>query len=328
LGDDYYMMEVHYDNPKELKEVKMTTGMEIYYTNNTREYDASYLLVGSEVKFTQMIPPNSIGFINTAHCGSDCTSIFPKEGLNVFNILLHAHLSAQKIKVRLWRDGVEMPWLVSDNNYDFNYQQNRPLREELKILPGDHLTIECTYDSTWKKGLATIGGRSTREEMCEAFFFYYPKMTDVVECISELPENTILDFLGIENITLAEGEEDPTVTRPEVLNGQKYSKVIEGIEWSEKRRKDYQKLHRYTAHDSTCYPGGKLHYKSEYPEAEEFIPVDSCDTGVSEYPGSTVQSTLATAPTPLIPPTTPSSASIATASILLISIISFTLCMI
>lgn len=44
------------------------------------------------------------------------------------------------MRLRHYRDGKELPWLSSDDNYNFDYQQNRQLLEEIKILPGDQLT--------------------------------------------------------------------------------------------------------------------------------------------------------------------------------------------
>ena len=51
-----------------------------------------------------------------------------------------AFLIGRKLKIRHFRNGKELPWLASDDNYNFDYQQNRPLLEEVKIFPGDQLT--------------------------------------------------------------------------------------------------------------------------------------------------------------------------------------------
>jgi len=87
------------------------------------------------------VPPNTTDFVVTGQCGSDCTSKkFNEDGISVFNVLLHSHLSGRKLKLRHFRDGVELPWIDYDDHYDFNYQQNKHLGEPVKILPGDHLT--------------------------------------------------------------------------------------------------------------------------------------------------------------------------------------------
>ena len=47
----------------------------------------------------------------------------------------------RELRVRHYRDGKELPWLLSDTHYDFDYQQARLLPQEVKLLPGDHLTM-------------------------------------------------------------------------------------------------------------------------------------------------------------------------------------------
>ena len=41
------------------------------------------------------------------------------------------------------------------------------------ILPGDTLIMDCFYDTT-NRDIFTLGGESTSEEMCLAFYLYYP----------------------------------------------------------------------------------------------------------------------------------------------------------
>jgi hypothetical protein len=45
----------------------------------------------------------------------------------------------RKLKLRLFRNGTELPWLDYDDHYDFDYQQNKPLVEEKVLFPADHL---------------------------------------------------------------------------------------------------------------------------------------------------------------------------------------------
>jgi len=60
---------------------------------------------------------------------------------------------------------------------------------------------ECTYDSTWTGGNIVTGGLSTREEMCEAFLWYWPKMEDMDVCASSYPLQKSFDDLGVTNWT-------------------------------------------------------------------------------------------------------------------------------
>lgn len=42
---------------------------------------------------------------------------------------------------RHFRNGTELPWIGQDKHYDFDYQENRPLTENVNILPGDQMTL-------------------------------------------------------------------------------------------------------------------------------------------------------------------------------------------
>ena len=89
-----------------------------------------------------IIPPNVGEFVHAGHCSGDCTRAkFPSGGINVISVLLHAHLSGRKVRVRHFRESKELHWIANDENYDFNYQQDRPMTSEVKVLPGDHLVV-------------------------------------------------------------------------------------------------------------------------------------------------------------------------------------------
>ncbi len=74
------------------------------------------------------------------------------------------------MRIRHYRAGYELPWIINDENYDFNYQTNRRLPKEVTILPGDQITAECVYDTHWKNGDTVLGGSSTDDEMCRWFY--------------------------------------------------------------------------------------------------------------------------------------------------------------
>ena len=55
----------------------------------------------------------------------------------------------------------ELNLCIADMNYDFNFQQQRIMKEERKLLPGDYLRTTCISD--------------TRERNTTTFVsFYYP----------------------------------------------------------------------------------------------------------------------------------------------------------
>jgi len=48
------------------------------------------------------------------------------------------------MKLRHFRNGKELPWILNDPHYDFDFQQNAHLPKEVTVLPGDQLTIGMT----------------------------------------------------------------------------------------------------------------------------------------------------------------------------------------
>ncbi|XP_042880997.1 uncharacterized protein LOC122258825 [Penaeus japonicus] len=197
-GATYLMMEIHYDNPKMKKGVVDSSGLRIFHTEKLREYDAGILTLGHSVSHLELIPPN-MNWLTTGYCSADCLGDrLPKDGVKVFQGVLHAHLLGREINLRHIRDGRELPPVFRDNSYDFNYQQARILQDEMSILPGDSFITECRYNSM-KRRIPTFGGFGTEEEMCLAFLSYYPRF-NLSKCVSSPNLETILETLGIEDI--------------------------------------------------------------------------------------------------------------------------------
>lgn len=91
---DYYMFEIHYNNPQQLEGVTFETGAVVYYTPQLREHDAGLMVVGHHTSISLTVPPASSSFKTAGHCDSSCTrDHLPEDGINVFAIFLHAHLS-------------------------------------------------------------------------------------------------------------------------------------------------------------------------------------------------------------------------------------------
>lgn len=143
IGDsgrqEYFMFEVHVDNPG-LETGAFETGIDLFYTSKLRDIDAAVFGVAHEVNHLQIVPPRTDNFINIGQCSSECTSaLLPEEGMTLINVMFHAHKAGKKMRTRIVRDGIELPYLAVDNHYNFDYQANRPFQEYKKVLPGDHL---------------------------------------------------------------------------------------------------------------------------------------------------------------------------------------------
>jgi hypothetical protein len=97
--------------------------------------------------------------------------------------MLHTHLVGKQAFFRQYRNGTELPPLLQEPYYDFNYQELAPLYPERTVLPGDMLRVDCIYDTTGRTA-PTKMGLSTQDEMCLAYVLYYPKLNATNElCI-------------------------------------------------------------------------------------------------------------------------------------------------
>ncbi|KAB0792970.1 hypothetical protein PPYR_12590 [Photinus pyralis] len=191
----YYMLEVHFDNPS-MKRAVDTSGLRLHYTHKLRPNEGGFLVAGVTISPLQLIPPQQLEYKSGGYCSMDCTrEVLPRDGVNVVSVLLHSHLAGRRLKLRHIRGDKELAPIAQDDNYDFNYQQARTLSHEVRILPGDGLITECTY-STINRKLPTLGGYSTREEMCLAFVLHYPR-TQLAGCYSMPPIKYFFDNLGV-----------------------------------------------------------------------------------------------------------------------------------
>jgi hypothetical protein len=280
--DEYFMLEIHYDNPEKVEGLNFTTGLTIFY-DDKRTIEAGLLVIGHEVWFPHTIPPNSKNFMTLGHCPSECTAAFMKQDINVFNVLLHSHLSGRRLKVRHIRDGKELPWASNDDNYDFNYQQNRPLRQNLIVKPGDHLIYECITDTDWRNGSVTIGDLATTDEMCEAFLMYYPRM-EMDNCLSTVDTEIIFPVLGIKNVTEnKENGNNPIITAPDYMKGLTYTQALEQkVNWTKQLRDEFQRAVRFEEQYYFCGKGGGLPEdlligQVKYPSIDkEYVPPNPC----------------------------------------------------
>lgn len=193
--NSYFMLEVHFDNPQ-MKSISDTSGLRLFYSNKLRENEGGILITGVAPSTLHFIPPFQREYKTAGYCSLGCTKeMFPKEGVNVVSVMLHSHLAGRKLKLRHIRGGRELPPLAEDEHYDFNYQQSRALSQDTTILPGDGLITECTY-STEGRNRPTLGGYSTREEMCLAFVLHYPR-TELAGCYSIPPVRYFFENLGV-----------------------------------------------------------------------------------------------------------------------------------
>ena len=74
------------------------------------------------------------------------------DGIHVFSVFLHTHLAGVSVVLRHIRNGTELPPIMADKSYDFNYQTTILLDQEVTVLPVRGWFDDVTHDDAikWK----------------------------------------------------------------------------------------------------------------------------------------------------------------------------------
>jgi len=197
-----------------------------------------------------IIPPHraspSSGFRATSHFPSSCID---EKGFTIFQALLHAHTSGRSLRLRHFRQGEELPWILHDDFYDFEYQQTRNLDKPIKVLPGDYLVMECDY--------AMVEDVSF-EEMCAVELHVYTesnKKPKFLYSLSWMDLDRQLRVLGITNYTKSyDGDLQVKVMihEPEKYAGELRDVLNHKFNWTPKIFRKLQQLYTYGAQNQVC----------------------------------------------------------------------------
>lgn len=195
---DNFLLEIHYqDIPKEFQD---SSGFRIFHTSERRKFDVGTIAMNIRPNFLHIIAPGYKRVVSIGHCTSNCTQkAFPVDGLNIFGVTMQTHSAGTMVKINLVRNGEELEPLATDTNLNSNYIETRLLNNSRKLYPGDHLMVECTYNS-YKRERFTLGGESSNEEICMANIMYYPRQEQLVACNSQSKISDVLRALGIEEL--------------------------------------------------------------------------------------------------------------------------------
>ncbi|UJR07214.1 hypothetical protein I4U23_011502 [Adineta vaga] len=179
----YFMIQMHYDNPKRLSNRRDNSGIRYYLGNQLRQHDLGYLSFGTVSNLLGIIiPPKIDRFIIDSYCPSQATKNIPQSGLTILSAFPHTHVQGFSIWTKLIRNKTAINYLFNAESYNFNYQFENRLAKRVQIYPGDEFATRCIYN-TMNKDNVTLGGEKTSEEMCLHFFTYYPRMDgDLSSC--------------------------------------------------------------------------------------------------------------------------------------------------
>ncbi|CAH1243297.1 MOXD1 [Branchiostoma lanceolatum] len=289
----YVMMEMHYDNPLLASGIRDSSGIRLTYTPELRDNDLGTLEVGVLVNKYHVIPPHVQEFTSAGFCSTRCLNAFLEEHgqpIHIISANLHSHLLGVKLNARLIRDGVEID-IVRDDNYDFNLQYERKLKEELTIYPGDILITECIYDSS-HKDFVTYGGLGTPEEMCETFFMYYPKF-NLSRCDSLPNVYHTVGFAGVQDFTLTDnGEPGIIITAPAHMVNMTYEEAMEAVPWTSENGQIFSEYLLNSTfysicqatHQSNVDTGPLVGYADRFPRGTKRPTEDICSRSATPTP--------------------------------------------
>ncbi|CAL8092490.1 unnamed protein product [Orchesella dallaii] len=287
-GPEYYLLQTHYDNPDSLPDLRISFSLQAYYTPNIRENEAGMITLGTITpgSTTIIVPPDTQDHTIMGHCAPGCTDqMFPQEGITVFASFLHTHIAGRAARYHHFRGNRELPWILTDDNYDFNYQQYRVLREERQLLQGDLLVNSCTYDTTPRNGSAVIGGFSTREEMCTAFLWYYTRSQTHAFCRSELKTDEYLNLVGVRTTRWDPNRRAMVITSPARYRGiSMVDYATDYIDWNPQMREEIQRRQIFDPQASQCPRYTPDAVPTEGQLQEEGAPFPSRNRGTVSQP--------------------------------------------
>ncbi|VEN48374.1 unnamed protein product, partial [Callosobruchus maculatus] len=225
----YYLLETHYLAPMDGGSPIPGAGLRLYYTHELRRHDAGVISIGMDPNWRHIIPPGQQTVVSSGHCVSECTrQAFPHQGINMFAMVMKTHKIGKKVALRHIRNGVELPPIAADDNLDSDYQEYRKIETPVRVLPGDHLITQCTYNSSARRAI-TLGGLSNREETCLVLGFYYPRQKTLAACHSLPSLSTVLHSLGIQE--LSPGSNPVRIAAPPELAGMTLESRLVSYDW-------------------------------------------------------------------------------------------------
>jgi hypothetical protein len=217
--------------------------------------------------------------------------------LNIIGGLLHTHLTGRKVRLLHYRNGIQLPNILSDEHFDFNYQDYKHVDKPTVILPGDEIVAECVYDTT-SRNKTTFCGLPTYEEMCLTYIDYYPAIYKGFACLSMPNITSVYNALGV----------DPNIV-PKNKSASKYLREKVTIDWTSEKINRLQDVERNGQHDVICMRlplnandtgnNVEIFLQNGYPKVTQPLePKDDCKSTPTPAPATTsAASTLPPTPT-------------------------------
>jgi hypothetical protein len=226
-----YFLETHYEPFKIIGNEKVIdkSGIRFLYSCSKRKNNAGILSVGIQPVWTHIIPPGLRKVSSIGYCTGKATkNALADEGVTIIGIKMLTHEMGRTIKVRWVRDGKEHYPIAQDYNLDSEYFEYRTFNNKgIRILPGDDIIVECSYDSIDKSKL-TLGGYGIQQEICLATLVYYPRQDIISTCLSKPKTKNFLKSLNIEKL---KNSPPFTIELPENYAGRTLEEHLKSYNW-------------------------------------------------------------------------------------------------
>ena len=176
FGEDGFQgfnVEIHYDNPNMDEGIVDSSGVEIFFSTTPRETEVAVLQVGDP--FIQLFSqPVGEGYnMHQFDCPGSCSNLYLQddEPVTVIREYLHMHATGARMTNEQIRNG-EVVRTAATEVWDFDANGNIAMKQdEYKLQPGDGFRTKCYFNGE----ADTVFGLGSREEMCIAFLYYYPR---------------------------------------------------------------------------------------------------------------------------------------------------------
>lgn len=225
-----YLLETHYEPFKSMNNERIVdnSGLRFSLTSIKRQNNAGLLTVGIQPVWTHIIPPGFRKVSSIGYCtGKASKAAIPDDGITIVGAQMLTHEMGKTIKVRLVRNGKEHYPIAQDHNLDSEYLEYRTFSKGIKVLPGDDIIVECSYDS-YEKSKLTLGGYEAQQEICLANLVYYPRQEIISTCQSKPKTRTFLKSLNIEKLKNAPPF---TIELPEKYAGRTLEEHLKTYDW-------------------------------------------------------------------------------------------------
>jgi len=253
----YYMVQMHYDNPNRIPNRSDSTGVRFYFGKEHRRYELGYLGLGTEANANSVaIPPGANRFIVDSYCTANATKLIPDSGITVLGALPHTHLQGRSLWTKIIREKKAVDYLFNAEAFDFNYQFGNAFPKPIQLYPGDELATQCVY-STTNKNEITLGGESTREEMCMHTFYYYPRMNNLYICYTRNADDAWKKKMNSSS-----------------FSGGALTNWLLGLTWTSESISEWQEFYNNASRALTYGHAGEWNgqYLAELPKYEDLKP--------------------------------------------------------